>query len=187
MNNQHRWAALLGASRRPRDEQVSVPELLGSTVALGLTVGTRTVGCSITEISTANEDNRFRTVVSSGEGPCIRAASTGAPTRAALNFYSAEPAGFRTRQADEVARLLARCAARLLGAPDRDRQDETAIATAVRSGELIGRAESMLMKQEGLSRPQAFERLSELARARACTVWQLARKILDQRYSESTR
>ena len=113
-------------------------------------------------------------------------AGVSAPT--SLNMYAGRPAAFTTQRSQAVAGLLARCAAVVLSpslasdltAPADD------LEAAMAQGLFIVRAQQRLAADAGIAEFEAFTRLAERSRVEQCSIFEVARELLDDQQEAST-
>jgi hypothetical protein len=104
---------------------------------------------------------------------------TSSPT--SLNMYAGQPDAFTAERSHAVAGLLVRCAAALLAAP----QAAAAQVSAAALEEALGRrrivleAERRLAARHDLTGPEAFRRLASWSEVERCSIFEVARKVLD--------
>lgn len=103
----------------------------------------------------------------------------GAPEPSALNLYANELGAFHSRRASQVADLLARLIATLLGSPDGTRapvSETSDLATA--RGAVVRSGVEALARRSGTSHEAAYRILAERSRHEARPIIGLAREFL---------
>jgi hypothetical protein len=105
---------------------------------------------------------------------------TARPT--SLNLYAGRPGAFTAERSQAIARLLARCAAPLLEAPQEAtglRVSVAALQEALVRRDILLQAERRLATQHDLTEPEAFRRLARWSQLEVCSIFEVAQKVLD--------